>query len=140
MNTSRVDEGALLLNIFQLMLTAFIPFPTAVLAEALHRNLDASVATAFYGGTLTLLGLIVNVSWFHAAHNRRLLDERVSPEMARQLSRRYLIGPLIYLLATALTFISPWLAVSTFALVNLFYLWPRRAQSHQSNAGNGENS
>jgi uncharacterized membrane protein len=46
----RVDETLLLLNVLHLMLIAFLPFPTAVLAEAFHRKAGEPIATAFYGG------------------------------------------------------------------------------------------
>src|SRR5437870_8261275 len=46
----RVDHKVLLLNTLHLMFIAFLPFPTAVLAEALHSGASQSIATAFYSG------------------------------------------------------------------------------------------
>ena len=43
----RVDQKLLLLNTLHLMFIAFLPFPTAVLAEALHSGLNQSTAAAF---------------------------------------------------------------------------------------------
>lgn len=131
-HVARVDEGLLLINILHLMFTAFLPFPTAVLAEALHRHSGESVAAAFYGGTLTVLGLVVNALWFRARRVPHLLDERITRELARRLGRRYIVGPLVYVLATTLAFISPWISLSIFAFANLYYLWPRRARAHHS--------
>ena len=47
----RVDDTLLLLNVLHLMLIAFLPFPTAVIAQAFHRGTDEPAAAAFYGGT-----------------------------------------------------------------------------------------
>jgi uncharacterized membrane protein len=43
----RADGMLLLLNLLQLMAIAFLPFPTAVLAQAFHRGADEAIATAF---------------------------------------------------------------------------------------------
>src|SRR5438552_8047016 len=53
----RVDQNLLLLNTLHLMFIAFLPFSTAVLAEALHSGLNQSTAAAFYSGTLTVIGV-----------------------------------------------------------------------------------
>lgn len=125
----RVDDGALMLNLLQLMVIAFIPFPTAVLAESLRHGADAAVGTAFYGATLLAFGIIVNVAWRHAAKGHRLLHESLSPGEVKRLSRRYLVGPLAYLIATSLAFVSPWITLALFFLIHLYFLWPHRVQS-----------
>jgi uncharacterized membrane protein len=59
----RVDQPLILLNTLHLMFIAFVPFPTAVLAEALHTRVEQSTAAAFYGGTFTVIALFVNAMW-----------------------------------------------------------------------------
>lgn len=108
------------------MLIAFLPFPTAVLAEAIHRGQDEPTACAFYSGTLTVLGLFINAMWWHAARGHRLLDARLSAAAARRIGRRFVVGPVVYALATGLALMLPWLAILLFLLLNVFYLWPRR--------------
>ena len=49
-----------LLNVLYLMVIAFLPFPTAVLAQAFHRGAGESVAAAFYRGTMTVIGPFVS--------------------------------------------------------------------------------
>jgi len=125
----RVDDGALLINLLQLMIIGFIPFPTAVLAESLRHGADASVGTAFYGATLLAFGIIVNVAWRHAAKGHRLLHESLSPDIVKRLSYRYLAGPFAYLIATSLAFVSPWIALVLFFLIHLFFVWPQKVRS-----------
>lgn len=126
----RVDETLLLLNVLHLMLVAFLPFPTAVLAEAFHRGTDEPVAAAFYGGILTVVGIFVNVMWRYAARGHRLLGTHLTVKEARQIGRRFLIGPIVYAIATAIALVVPWLALLLYLLLNVFYLWPRRG--HES--------
>ena len=121
----RSDQKLLLLNTLHLMFIAFLPFPTAVLAEALHAGVSASTAAAFYGGTLTLIGVLVTVMWNYAARHRELLSEKVNPALAKAIGGRFLIGPLGYALATALAFVNPWISIALFIGLNVYFLWPR---------------
>lgn len=122
---AQADGTLLLLNVLHLMLVAFLPFPTAVLAEAFHRGLGEPVATAFYGGTLTVIGISVTAMWRYAARGQRLLGAHLTAEEAQQIGRRFLIGPLVYAVATVVALVVPWLALALYLLLNVFYLWPR---------------
>ena len=123
----RVDETLLLLNVLHLMFIAFLPFPTAVVAEAFHHSAGEAVATAFYGGTLTVIGIFVTAMWFYASHQHRLLSDKITPQQAKQIGRRFLIGPSIYVVATVVALFAPWLALLFYLCLNIFYLWPRRS-------------
>jgi uncharacterized membrane protein len=126
----RVDGTLLLLNVLHLMPIAFLPFPTAVLAEAFHRGTDEPVAAAFYGGILTVVGIFVTAMWRYAAHGHRLLDTHLTVKEARQIGRRFLIGPIIYAIATLIALVVPWLALLLYIFLNVFFLLPR--QGHES--------
>jgi uncharacterized membrane protein len=77
------------------MFIAFLPFPTAVLAQALHNGADEPLATSFYGAILTVIGVFVTAMWYYAAHEHRLLGENISPDEARRNGRRFLVGPCV---------------------------------------------
>lgn len=124
----QVDHKLLLLNTFHLMFIAFIPFPTAVLAQALHDGVNAPEATAFYGGTLTVIGVLVTIMWRYAAREHRLLGDAISRAEAKQHGRRYLVGPVTYALATVVAFKVYWLALALYVALNVFFLWPRQVQ------------
>lgn len=133
----RVDGTLLLLNVLFLMLIAFLPFPTAVLAEAFHRGTDERVAAAFYGGIFTVIGIFATSMWRYAARGHRLLAPHLTAKKAQQMERRFLIGPIAYATAAVAALIVPWLAVLIFALLNLFYIWPRWGyESAPSRIGN----
>jgi uncharacterized membrane protein len=121
----RVDGTLLLLNVLHLMLIAFLPFPTAVLAEAFHRGTDEPIAAAFYGGILTVIGIFVNAMWRYAARGYRLISTHLTATKIRKINRQFIVGPSVYAIATVVALVLPWLAVLLFILLNLFYLWPR---------------
>jgi len=122
----RADGVLLLLNVLHLMLIAFLPFPTAVLARAFSHGSDEAVAAAFYGGVLMVLGVLVNVMWRYAAHGHRLLDDEITADKARRIGRHFLIGPIGYAVATLVALAFPPAALVVFLLLNVFYLWPRK--------------
>jgi uncharacterized membrane protein len=125
----RADGMLLLLNLLQLILVAFLPFPTAVLANAFSRGADQSVATAFYGGTLAILGVIVDLACFYAARGHRLLGAHLAPAEARRIGRRYLLGPIAYAVGAAFGFVAPWISVGLYLFVDVFYRWPSRVDA-----------
>jgi uncharacterized membrane protein len=107
------------------MLIAFLPFPTAILAEAFHRGADEPVAAAFYGGILTVIGIFVNIMWRYATRGNRLLSPHITATKIRKINRQFLVGPIVSAIATVVALVLPWLAVLIFILFHLFYLWPR---------------
>ena len=122
----RVDQNLLLLNTLHLMFIAFLPFPTAVLAEALHSGLSQSTAAALYGATLTIIGVFVVAMWNYASRHQELLNPAITPDRAKVIGRRFLIGPSGYALATVMAFVNPWISIALFLGLNVYFLWPRR--------------
>ena len=116
----RVDRTFLTINVLFLMLIAFIPFPTRVLAE--HLTHDATAAAFVYGLTMVLMAVLYNVLWFYAAKGRRLIAADADQRTVTGISRAFMPGVPIYLLATLSALISSWLAVALFAAIALFYV------------------
>ncbi|MDB6029283.1 MAG: Integral rane protein [Verrucomicrobiales bacterium] len=130
----RADQNLLLLNTFHLMFVAFLPFPTAVLAQALHDGADEPLATSFYGGTLTVIGIFVTAMWRYAAHEHRLLSSHISQDEAKRNGRRFLVGPVCYGIATVIALVAPWFALMFYIALNVFFLWPRHTRHAGKNA------
>jgi uncharacterized membrane protein len=71
-----VDAALLRLNMLLLMAAAFLPFPTAVLAEALNASDRAErTAIAFYGVTVLVIELLLVAGVRHVASHPDLLSE-----------------------------------------------------------------
>ena len=116
----RVDRTFLMINVLFLMLIAFIPFPTRVLAAHLHH--DATSAAFFYGATMTAMAGMYSALWFYAARGRRLIAARADQRVVSGISRSYLPGIPLYGLATLSALLSSWLAVGLYAAIAAFYV------------------
>jgi uncharacterized membrane protein len=116
----KVDRTFLTLNVLALMVIAFIPYPTRVLAAHLHH--DATTAAVFYGLTNVAMAITYSSVWFYASRNRRLIAASADPREVSGISRSFRPGIPLYALATASAFLSPWLAVALYGALALFYL------------------
>jgi uncharacterized membrane protein len=122
----RTDRYFLLLSVLFLMFIAFLPFPTAVLAEYLSEPKGRQVAVAGYSASFVCIAMAYNAVWWYAAQNGRLLDSKADREAVRTISRRYLIGPLAYAISFLLAFINPWASLAMHGLLVAFYILPVR--------------
>ena len=116
---ARVDRTFLVINVLFLLVIAFIPFPTEVLARNLHG--DARTAAIFYGLVNTSMAVMFSAVWFYAATGRRLTAEEADPLVVSGISRSFAPGIPSYALATLSALLSPWLAVSLFGGLAVFY-------------------
>ncbi len=117
----RVNRSFLVLNVLFLMLVAFIPFPTALIAEH-FRGPGLESAALVYGANLTITAILFNALWFHASVGGRLLRGDADPRVVSGISRSYLPGPFIYLIATLVAFGSAVASVVLFAAITVFYV------------------
>jgi uncharacterized membrane protein len=117
----RVDRTFLFLNVFFLMLVAFVPFPTRLVAGHL-RDEGATAACVSYGVTLTSTAVLYSAVWFYAAAGRRLLREDAHQATVDGISRSYRPGPFIYLGATLVALASPVGSVVLYAAIAVFYM------------------
>jgi len=116
-----VDRLFLLINVVFLMLVAFIPFPTGLIAAHL-RGSDLEPAALTYGATLTITAVLFNALWFYGAFRHRLLRQDADPRVVRGISRSYLPGPAVYLSATLVALVNPIASVVFFAVITGFYV------------------
>lgn len=117
----RTDRTFILLTVGFLMVVAFIPFPTRLVAEYLRED-GARAATVAYGITLTLTAVMFNALWFYAARGARLLRADADEQTVRGISKTFVLGPWIYLAATVVAAISPTLGAIAFLLFALFWV------------------
>ena len=81
-----------------------------------------------------MIAVAFNLMWRYAAHKNRLLDKKANPDWIRAVSRSYAFGPLLYLIALALAFVSATASVALNMLLALFFaLPPPRQGSPQQN-------
>ena len=116
----RVDRTFLFINVAFLMVIAFSPFPTRVLAE--HMREQSKAAAFAYGLTFTLMAICYGALWFYAAIGRRLIAADADPRVVSGISRSFAPGSLLYLVATLSSLVAAYLAVGLYAGIALFYV------------------
>ncbi|WP_433245703.1 TMEM175 family protein [Streptosporangium sp. CA-135522] len=125
----RVDGMLLALNLLLLMDVAFLPFPTHVLAEAITAGEGASAAAVFYGAILVIGGLFFNGLWWYASSRHRHLGDGITPAEARALRIRWGVGPLLYLVATAVGVFSAIASLCLYVFLLAFYFFDMRPRT-----------
>ncbi|MEV4823329.1 TMEM175 family protein [Micromonospora sp. NPDC049274] len=83
-----VDRPVLFLNTLLLMVIAFLPFSTSLLADALRAEQGLRIAVVVYGSTLWVAAALFNVIWAHL-RRAKLLDPSLGPFGVRAIGRRY---------------------------------------------------
>jgi len=117
----RIDRTFLFLTALLLLVVAFIPFPTKLVAQYLETP-DERAAVYAYGITLLLMAIAFNVLWTYARWDRRLIREDFPEPKVRAVTQACALG---VPLACVLLLIATWTPVGgvvfAFAL-SAFYL------------------
>ena len=130
----RTDRYFLLLSVFFLLCIAFLPFPTAVLAEYLPEPKGRRIAVATYSASFVLIALAYNGVWWYAVHGGRLLDEKADREAVRTIGKRYLIGPAAYAVSFALAFVNAWASLAVHLFLMGYFILPVRKPTARGTA------
>jgi uncharacterized membrane protein len=74
------NTSVMRLNLALLMVVSFLPFPTKLLAEAIHETDAERAAVIFYGATLLLISALVGALWRAITREPGLLKPEVSEQ------------------------------------------------------------
>jgi uncharacterized membrane protein len=119
-----VDRRFLFINVFFLMVVAFLPFPTQLVADTLKNGgADARAAAVAYGVTCTLMAVSFNVMWFYAIRQGRLLRPDADSKTVANITRSFRPGIPIYAASTLVAIASPAASVALFGALALFYVF-----------------
>ncbi|MEU8211575.1 TMEM175 family protein [Micromonospora sp. NPDC049044] len=86
-----VDRGVLFLNTVLLMVIAFLPFSTSLLAGALRAEQGLRTAVLVYGGTLWMAAALFNIIWRYLRH-AALLAATLGAFGVRTIGRRFALA------------------------------------------------
>jgi uncharacterized membrane protein len=116
---ARVDRVLLVLNILLLMMIAFVPFPTLVVAEFARSDTNGEAAALLYGIVMTTTAIFFLALWMYGS--RRLLRPDADPREVSGITRSYIPGMPLYATATLLAFVSPTASLVMYAAIAVFY-------------------
>ena len=116
---ARVDRPLLLLNVLLLMMIAFVPFPTRVVADHAQSPGDRQAAALLYGSTMTITAILFFAVWFYGS--RHVLRPDADRREVSGITRSYLPGAPTYATATVVALVSSAASLVMFAAIALFY-------------------
>jgi len=115
------DDILIGLNLLLLLGITWIPFPTALLATHTHNR----VAALVYSTTFFAMSLIFQVFWGYATRRPGIMAADKSAG-ARQITWQYFMGPVLYLIAIGIAFVSGTAVLIWSALVAIYFAIPAR--------------
>jgi uncharacterized membrane protein len=98
----RFDPGLIRINLVFLLVIAFLPFPTSVMAE--HGR--ETPAIVLYAATVATLSLLQLWLWSHA-HRHGLMDAAIDDGVYRYVAINLLPVPVVFLVSIPLAFLVP---------------------------------
>ena len=121
----RTNTMLMLLNLLLLLVIVFVPVPTALVAEYLVHP-DQHAAALLYSGTMVILAVCFNLLWRYASYHNRLLSKNADTRAVSAITRQYMFGPVVYLLALILALFSTPASLTVNFLLALFFAIPPR--------------
>jgi len=116
----RTDRTHQWLNMLFLFLIVLVPFSAAMLGRfGSHR-----LAVVWYGGNIAAAALALQLHWWYATRNRRLVDPALTDAIVRRLSARLLLSIIVYPIAMVIAFFSTTTSLIIYIVVPLLYVVP----------------
>lgn len=116
----RMDRRFMFLNGFLLFFVTLTPFTTSLVADHILLT-DSNTAAAIYAGGFLLMGITWNLLWRYAYTDRRLISREVSAAEIRAFTGNFYVGPILYVAAFVVAFISGIASVLLILAVAVFY-------------------
>jgi uncharacterized membrane protein len=112
----------MVINLLLLGAVSFLPFPTKLMAEAIHNEDAARASVIFYGAALLLISLLLSALWGSAALDRHVVKPQVTEDEFRAIARATSPNIGLYLAMIALAFIAPRVAVFGYLVIAIVAL------------------
>ena len=121
----RTDHTFLMLNVLFLMCIAFLPFPTAALAEYLDDGEHRDTAVTLYAFGLLAPAIVWSALWLYGRVSG-LIDERLEPRFVRFLTWQFAASVGVYATAIVVSLASAEGALGLCVAITGVYLFPPR--------------
>jgi uncharacterized membrane protein len=118
---ARADRTLLFINMLLLLVVAFMPFPTKLVAEYLRRPGEQAAVYA-YNATFILMAVVFSGWWRYASGGRRLIAENVPDAEVHAITRAFNPGIPLYAIAFVVAIFNPLASVLLNLAIAAFYL------------------
>jgi uncharacterized membrane protein len=112
-----VDANVMRVNLLLLMMVSFLPFPTRLMAEAIHNESAERAAVVFYGSILLVISVLIGALWRFVARRRELVRADVSDGEVDALLRATTPNVGAYVFSTLLAVVLPYVAAVGYLLI-----------------------
>ena len=120
-----------LLNVVFLMTIAFLPFPTAVLAEYVADPAHRDGAIVFYVFALMLPAVTWASTWFYASRIAHLVDDRLSDRFVSFLSWQYAGSAAAYALILLVSLVNSVVGLALGVILTMAYVVPPKTPEYR---------
>ena len=111
------NKQLMLINLLLLVAVSFLPFPTELMAEAIHTTDAERAAVIFYGGSLLVISLLLAILWGSITRDRHLLRPEVNEKEINAITLATTPNSGLYVAVIALAFVAPHGAVFGFLVI-----------------------
>jgi uncharacterized membrane protein len=118
---NRVDTIMNILNLFLLLGICVVPFTTAMLAKYMTTP-EAAYASVIYGSVWTINGFLYTSILMYARRSGFIARSAATT----RLVRLYIVGPLGYLIAIGMSFLSVYAGIVLYLVLVSLYVRPQR--------------
>lgn len=129
------DRAVMRLNLLLLMLVAFLPFPTNLVAEAIHRSSAERAAVVFYGTVLLAISAVASTLWHHVTKHRDLLKPGVTDREVRAMTLLTAPSMVVYVVVVGIAFLAPRVAAFGYLLIAVVGVFRERCGSIPESPG-----
>ena len=112
------------INLLFLLAIVVIPYPIRVWCFHLGTGFEPVASMTLVAG-LALIACTWMAKWFYGMPGRRMMDERLTPDFLRQMTRRYGIATLIQIASVPVVIAAPRVGVAIALLCVAFFLVPQ---------------
>jgi uncharacterized membrane protein len=111
------------LNLAELLVVSFLPFPTKLVAEYLGSREDEKVAATIFGLTLLAVTSLLSLLWREALRNR-LVHPATDDDEITLLSMRLRPSLALYVVLIVVGLFTPLIAVIGYLVIAFFLIFP----------------
>jgi uncharacterized membrane protein len=111
------NRQLMLINLGLLMMVSFLPFPTKLMAEAIHDSDAERAAAIFYGATLLVISSLLSALWGSVLRDRYLLKPEVGEDEIKAITLAAAPNIGFYIAMIVLAIFVPVVAVFGFLVV-----------------------
>jgi uncharacterized membrane protein len=121
---AKSDHGFGAINLLFLLAIVVIPYPVRVWCFHLGTGFEPVASVTLVAG-LALTACTWMAKWFYGLRGRRVMDQRLSPDFLRRMTRRYGTATLVQIATVPLTVAFPRVGVAVALLCVSFFLLPQ---------------